>query len=656
MADPVETRKYDDVAFASQEYIPWFIGSVRLGTKADFNRVKKGSAKVLMGHNGMEPVGRITSAKLDRENKVWRSNWEIPEIAANRDTLDRIDTGLLHDVSVGASFQFDDLKIDNEDTAESWDDLQFTIERWELVEESLTPIPADTSVGMTRDHATGFLAREDVQGFRLQVTGDGAIMTDKQSQDLRSRLESKLTFSTKGRTPTMPETITQVDSVELARAITSEIAQGDLIQRRVDELVNPLRLENTNLTQVVEELRAGGTDLAAKLEEEQKVNAEYRAKLDTIQFAGPGVMTLENRGAFDKVLDLGNILKLSAAPGHNPFKIDRTTSTLEESWMEQNGEIMRSDHPTPPNAIAQIPWAAMAERNRQIQEREQAMLQRNTMSSGAGVRPLDVSVIGNAGFILAPYSPIMSRMDVRFGVTGTQKVPYLSAQPTAGAVAEAAAITASTYTLTDTDLLPKTIAVGFEISSALAGVDDGTFMGIINQTIFMLLNGEVMEQLLDGGGTNEISGLWGTTSLPNTDYGANDAAFSRDDVLDWANNVRLSDTDGGMNTFVLSSGLWKLCEKEPYAGSGATVTSRFMLEMGMMEGDMALHYSKLAPASIVNPGLYFKADRIVVFFWGNSLTLQAVPVMAAKEQYKMCAEVNYGVVQPLKNVARIKQT
>ena len=105
---------------------------------------------------------------------------------------------------------------------------------------------------------------------------------------------------------------------------------------------------------------------------------------------------------------------------------------LEESFMERwEARADRSKHAPPPNTVGQVPFAALSEREKQVE------LERSTLTGGAGARPTEVSVLGDAGLILARYAPVLSRMDVKMGVTGAQKLPYLSTQGTAAANAEA---------------------------------------------------------------------------------------------------------------------------------------------------------------------------------------------------------------------------
>ena len=215
-------------------------------------------------------------------------------------------------------------------------------------------------------------------------------------------------------------------------------------------------------------------------------------------------------------------------------------------------------------------------------------LQRSTLASGAGARPVDISVLGNAGLVLAAYSPILARMDVRMGVTGAQKAPWLTSQQTAAAVAEQGAITVSNPVLNNVEYLPKSIVSAFEWSSALRGVDDGTFMQVALFSISQVLLGGVTGQILTGSEADEISGIWGTSGVVNVNYGAAQTDFDRNDALDVLNNVRLSNTDGMDAILVASKSLWQLMEKTPRgektygpgatSGGGITEITRFLLD------------------------------------------------------------------------------
>ena len=255
------------------------------------------------------------------------------------------------------------------------------------------------------------------------------------------------------------------------------------------------------------------------------------------------------------------------------------------------------------------------------------------------------------------------------GVRGAQKLPWATTQPTAAAGAEGADITISNLVLSNAEFLPKSIASAYELTSSLEASDDGTFMSLIDLAIRSVVSEQLVSQVLAGSATDEIAGIWGLTNVPNVDYGAM-GEFDRQDVLDVLDSVRLADTDGGMPVMVASKGLWQLMQKTPRgtdgtSSAGYTEINRFVLDdmmyrdegaMGMVEGTECHYFSDLQPASIVDPGLVFKASRCVVWLFGNSLALVEVPSEARKTTYKLTAEANFSIAQPSKNAARIKRT
>lgn len=226
--------------------------------------------------------------------------------------------------------------------------------------------------------------------------------------------------------------------------------------------------------------------------------------------------------------------------------------------------------------------------------------------------------------------------------------------------------------LDDTIYRPTTIATLIEITSALNAIDDGQFESLITLAVRRVLEEEVVGQILDGAGStsHELQGLWGEVLAANqVAYGATDADFGRDDVLTFLNNVLLSKADGSMPLVVASTGFWKVAQNTARRLAGTTsaglaAVETFILDeimytpytMGMMEGVPVCHFAGLSPSGVTNGALCFKADRVVLWFWGDSLFLRYVPTSAAKDTWKMTAECGYGIVQPDHNLSRINQT
>ena len=625
-----DNRYYDQVAFASTNYVPWIIGRLRLG-KADLGRMRSSGVPILRAHDGNQVVGRVM--RISKADDLWHANWLLPKIGANIITFQQMDAGILRGISVGGSLLMNTMVVDNPDETD-WDDLLLTCD-WVLIEQSLTSIPADVSSGLDRSLVA--VLERDSAIFDTIISPEGVLTKDTPA--LRDHIGNLLREHNQTISLRREETMTtQAISQEvIEKAIADQLARSETLQ---------------SLTQVPGKL----DQLTAEVTAENERNMEYRNKLDRLQFQPGGqVLQLSNwNAANDPLLDLGKIIRLYADRDAGFPKLDRSTTSLEESFTERN------ELATPgPQTVARIPWTAFEEREKQRQ------LQRATLTDGAGARPLDITVLGNGGLLLSTYAPILSRMMVRAGVVGGQKSPWASAQVTAAAGTEGSDITISTLTLTDTEYLPKSIAAAYELSSSLQAADDGTFSMLIELAIREVVSEQLVTQVLGGGGGNEIQGIWGTTGVPNLDYGAGAGDFDRQDVLDWFDNVRLAKSDGGMYTAVMGDGLWKLMEKTPRgtdgtSSAGYTEISQYLLEtgaphMGMVEGEQAYHYTDLSPTSVNDPGLFFKADRCLLWLFGDSLFLEYVPQPSRKTIWKLVAEANFIINRPAQNAARIKQ-
>ena len=626
-----DNRFYDGVGFASDSYIPWMVGKLRLG-RADLSRMRSSGVPVLRSHQPDNLVGAVV--RVSKSDGVWRSDWRLPKIAANTTTFSQMDTGILRGISVGGNLDWATLTIDNEGEAD-WSDpdsILFSAD-WMLVEESLTAIPADVRAGVDRE-ALAILQR-DAALFDTLIT-DAGITTLSTPQTLQ-RLETLVTahnqnvairrqqaMTTKPLEQTIPPDLLQ-------RAVAEEMARNDALKR---------------FTEVPDKL----DQLITSQAEEEQRNMEYRAKLDKIQYQPNGqVLQLSNwNPAIHQPLDIGRVLRLTADRELGFPPLDPASSTLEESFLERQ-ELAQPDR----NTAARVPFEAIMARTRQ------RTIQRNTMSGAAGARPTEVNIVGDGGLLFNDYSSILAALDVRMGLRGSQRVPFFTAQGTAAGAAEAAAIPITIYTVNDLTLLPVSIASAFDLSSSLTAADEGVFEAMVDFAIFSVVNDELVGQLLDGGGTtaNELAGLWGRVSTSSPDnaheYGAAATDFDRADVLTTKNAVDLSKTDGGAGQWILGDGLYQLAENTLRGGASS---ERFLLENMMMEDRTVHHFKDFAPSGTNDAGLFGKLNRVTLLLWGDSFQLEEVPVLARKSQYKMVAECQISVVQPDHNLARIARS
>ena len=635
-----ENRFYDGVTFASDSYVPWVFGKLRLG-KCDTSRMQESGCPVLRNHIPDRLVGAVLT--VGKRGGLWRSDWRLPKISGNKDTFDLLDSGVLRGISVGGRLNLDTLVMDNEKYADKLADALFTCD-WQIIEESLTGIPADTSATVDRMLA-GVLQRDSPAVFDTLISPEG-IFT-KATPDIQRQVEALFRDHN--------ETI----SLRKEQAMTTQTEiPPDVLQRAVNEALATEKAQ-TRIT----DLEAQVAKLTTEAEAEAARNMEARSEFKKIQFQPQGrVLQLDTWNPRDNAIDLGKILRLTCTDDVGFPPLDRANTSLEESILE------RVDLEAPGrNTVGRIPFEAIIEQQKQLH------IQRNTLAGGAGARPVDINVLGDGGLLLSAFSPILGSMTVRTGLSGGQKLPYWTAQGTAAGGAEGADITIGTWTLEDSELLPVSIATAFEISSSLRAADDGAFEGLVRMGVQGVAGEELVKQVLDGGGStaNEISGLWSKVSTATPDrlheYGSAQTDFARSDVLTVKNFVALAKSDGSAGSFILSTSLWQLCEGTLRGGDAS---DRYLLEsmggmmqmdggmamVGEMEGRPTYFFQDFAPSGVTDAGLMIKPDRVTVFLWGNSFDLEYVPIMARKEQYKLIVEANIGVIQPDANLAAIRQT
>ena len=621
-----ENRFYDGVTFASDSYVPWVFGKLRLG-KCDTSRMQESGCPVLRNHIPDRLVGAVlTVGKL---GGLWRSDWRLPKIPANAETFSWLDSGIMRGISVGGRLNLDTLIMDNEKYADKLDEALFTCD-WQLVEQSLTGIPADTQATVDRMLAD-VVQRDAPAVFDTLISPEGIFTTA--TPDLQRKVEALRQTHNAAILRRREEAMTTASQIP-----------PDILEKAVNE-----RLAGESAVKRLAVLEEANAKLTADLEAESKRNMEARNEFKKIQFQPGGrVLQLDNWTLANDALNIGRILQLTADREMGFPQLDRSTSTLEESFLERQ-ELAAPDRST----VARVPFEAVMERSRQ------RLIQRTALSDAAGARPSMVNILGDAGLLFNDFAPILAAMDMRMGLRGSQKVPFFTSQGSALGAAEGADIPITTYVMDNTDLLPISIASAFDLSSSLQAADEGTFESLVDFAIFSVCNDEMTAQVLDGGGAtaNEIAGLWGRVSTATPDhqveYGAAATDFGRADILTCKNLVDLAKTDGGPGQWVLGTSLYNLAENTLRGGASS---ERYLLENSMMENRMVHHYADFAPSSVNDPGMFAKLDRCTLLVWGDSFALQEIPVRARKSEYKMVVECNLAVVQPDHNLARIARS
>ena len=252
----------------------------------------------------------------------------MPKISSNVVTFEQMDAGLLRGISVGGSLDMASITVDNEDDVSSIDDLLLTAD-WTLVEQSLTPIPADVRAGIDRDSRRCMFLRGQPL-FDLLIGPEGIATPDSPAlrdhignSDARATMQSVAILRARGGTMTHYGHTLQHDhhtpGCFTKRAVADEIAAH---RGAASPLTETSRRSSTRLTAEINASRPTA-----------RSNMEYRAKLDLFAIPAAEARYFSfpiGTPANDPLLDFGKLIRLYADRDAGFPKLDRSTTSLEE--------------------------------------------------------------------------------------------------------------------------------------------------------------------------------------------------------------------------------------------------------------------------------------------------------------------------------------
>lgn len=359
------------------------------------------------------------------------------------------------------------------------------------------------------------------------------------------------------------------------------------------------------------------------------------------------VMTLARDG--EEGLNVGNLVRVQI----NRSAFSRQASR-ELEWMERS-EYMPHDL----EAVATVPFEFMsryAPMSRPANQERQAALRQTpservraaiTTAAGVGYGTIATNVdVQNSLAWLYDRAPVLEKFTVMPGARGEWKWFYGSNAaaniPTPGEVAQGGAIPESSPRLAEMVRLPVTIASQFPISSALLAANSIGLEGVVLGGAENLVSERLVRNVLSGpnvgpafaddGGSN-LSMQDGLINggIPNTNYGADADAFTRDDVVTVEQNLRAQNPEGSGLVWIVSTGFEGLARTKRIGGNESV---RFVAERnsgslfeGIMNpnpGGMGISYvssTHLGKASVVNPGILVMGSQVVVVIWGSGVDI-----------------------------------
>ena len=284
---------------------------------------------------------------------------------------------------------------------------------------------------------------------------------------------------------------------------------------------------------------------------------------------------------------------------------------------------------------------------------------------GAGFVPTNVDLDNSLAW-LYDRAPVLDFLNVQPGLRGEWKWFYGTGthKPAPKGVAEGGAVTESSPRYTELTRKPIVIADQFPISSTLRLLApnsenftvDGARMLVQEQLVRAVLSGPNTGAAF-AAATNTIANGLIESSIDVVGYGANDAAFTRDDIVAVEQALRDNNPAEGDLVWIISTGLETLARSERVGGTESIrfVAERMMNQMfeGYMNrigDDSGIHYvatTHLGKATIVNPGFLLVGKYSVVPLWGDGIEVIIFndPELAG-QRYGFRVHANHVMVNP----------
>lgn len=126
----------------------------------DLGRAKDRGLPLLFNHNTDEPIGKIRNIKVTNDKRltgdlIFGNSQRAQEIEAD------VKDGLLDGVSIG--YRINDVEQDSED------ETIYNVTKWQLLEASIAPVPADHSVGVGRSQDITYVMPFDPNFYQSSI-------------------------------------------------------------------------------------------------------------------------------------------------------------------------------------------------------------------------------------------------------------------------------------------------------------------------------------------------------------------------------------------------------------------------------------------------------------------------------------------------------
>tara|TARA_R110000824_G_scaffold82382_6_gene206497 strand:- start:2876 stop:4795 length:1920 start_codon:yes stop_codon:yes gene_type:complete len=523
----VEARTVS-LAFSSEAPVERWFGDEVLShdpSEVRMSRLLDGGA-VLVDHDAADHVGVVESASIDSDRRG-RATVRFGNGARASEVWQDVQDGIRRHISVG--YVIHEMRQEDKNNKSGVD--VFRAVDWEPLEVSLVSIPADHSVGI----------------FRSESNEDGAIKTTVH-RTLPAERQSKKIMSQDNKEGVAP------DVAKVAPSPSPDELRGIRADARRDEVerihsIEALGSQHENKELAREFIGNGNTV------------DEFKSAL--LERVGTPVASKQS----DTGLNAREVEKFSFRKAINALANPHDRRAQAEAAFEFECSRAASDLAGSESRGLRVP--------NEVLKRDQTV---GTAADGGNLVGEDTS-----GFIemLRNTSVAMERGTVLGGLVGNIAIPRQSGGATAYWLAEGGATTENKASFDQVTMTPKTVAAWVDISRKLSQQSSIDVEALIRQDIATTLGLAMDLAAVNGGGTNEPSGILQTSGIGAVAGGTNGGLPTWADIVDLETAVAQDNAVGG-NMAYLSN--YKASGTLKQTSKVSSTDSIMLLEDGELNG------------------------------------------------------------------------
>ena len=490
----------------------------------DMEFISSGRAPLLLDHDPSQQIGVIERVSLDSTARRLRAEVRFGKSALAEEVFNDVVDGIRGNVSIG-------YRINSMEADHSRDDGTYYRVQITPLEVSIVSIPADSSVGIGRSATVENTSEEKL--MKTEEVRENVAVEEPAAEGVKVEEKQEEQRSEPAAADPKPVEAPAVRTVDYQKEAKEILAMAKAHGKR---------------------------DLADKAIAEGASAEEFRKELlGALEQKSIKSVEVKNMEVQEKEVQNYSLMRLMSALSTGDWRHAGLEREVSDEIAHKMGRSA---------AGAFVPTNIAWKRDMTV----------GTAGSGGYLKGTEH--MGNefyealqARFPLTQYGAQMMS-----GLTSDVAIPGLGSGAAVGFVAEGGAVSEQTPTTKQVLLQPKTMGAYVDVSRKLMKQSDPSVEAVLRQDIIRRMANKLYQVALEGGGTNEPSGIIANADTNVVSIGANGGALTYSHIVDLLKEVDLQNALDGSLAFVATPGVMAKLRTTPRQASG--VEGNFILEPG----------------------------------------------------------------------------